>query len=217
MNDSAKLLGWVTFGAALWVAACVLMWCGEAKAQTPACKPQTWGWTAATGPVTGYEVEVSRNGAAYAKLGDTTAASLSISGAIGEAVKVRVRAYADDAVPRRVGAYSAESVAYTYCAPLGVPGAPSITAGPTSAIVTEPVVDLAGVPLGPSNPLWACAAWRPGEPGVWLAPGSPAGGGEHAVPWPALTSDLPAEYRARCIYPAGWGPEAVGVAVVAVR
>lgn len=217
MSDAAKILGWVTLGLAAWVLVFASLWCGEARAQTSACKPQTWGWTAATGPVTGYEVEVSRNGGAYAKLGDTTGTSIAISGAIGEAVKVRVRAYADDAVPRRTGAYSAESVAYTYCAPLGVPGAPSITAGPTSAIVTEPTVDLAGVPLGPGNPLWACAAWRPGQPGAWLAPTGPAGGGAHPVPWPALTADLPAEYRARCIYPAGWGPEAVAVAAVAVR
>lgn len=190
---------------------------GVAGAQTSVCNSKTATWTAASGPVEGYEVEVSRNSAAFAKLGDVTGTTATIPGAVGELVKVRVRAFANDATPRRTGAWSPESVAVTYCPPLGAPGAPTWSAGPSSAILTEPTSDLAGEPLGPTNPLWACAAWTPGQPGTWLRPTSAGGGGRHEIPWPPATVDLPREYVARCISPAGWSDEARAVAEVAMR
>ena len=179
------------------------------------CNPKTATWGPATGSPDGYEVEVSRDGGAFAKLADVAGTTIAVSGADNQVVKVRVRAFATDATPRRVGSWSPESVAVTFCPPLGVPGAPSWSAGPTAAILSEPDLDVTGAPLGDGNPLWACVAWTPGKSPAWLDPRR-AVDGRHEVPWPATTSELPAEYRARCIYPAGWGPEALAVAHVSL-
>ncbi len=190
-----------------------------AMAATPsvaACNLKTAIWTAASGPVSGYEVEISRDGAPFTKLGDATGTAFPVTATEGETVKVRVRAFAEDATPRRVGAWSPESPSVTFCPPLGIPGAPTWSAGPSSAILTQPEVDLSGEAFGPGNPLYACVAWRPGESPSWLDPRR-AVAGQHEVPWPAATADLPAEYRARCISGGGWGEEALAVAEVSIR
>ena len=52
-----------------------------------------FSWSAATGPVTGYAVQVSRNGGAYAEVARIAATSTRVSGQIGDTVRVRVAAY----------------------------------------------------------------------------------------------------------------------------
>jgi hypothetical protein len=50
-------------------------------------------WTAASGPVAGYVVEVSRNAGAFVEESRVAATAAYVSGAIGETLNVRVRAY----------------------------------------------------------------------------------------------------------------------------
>lgn len=87
-------------------------------------------------------------------------------------------------------------------------------AGPAAAVtLTEPTTTTAGRPLTePGNELWACVFTAgPSPTTFWLRPSSPAGGGSHALPEPAQTSDLPWRYAARCLSAQGWGPEATGM------
>jgi hypothetical protein len=53
----------------------------------------TLGWGAASGPVTGYRVYVSRNGAGYAALRDVSSARTSVGGVEGDRVRVQVAAF----------------------------------------------------------------------------------------------------------------------------
>jgi hypothetical protein len=179
------------------------------------CHAKTAIWPEASGPVAGYEVEVSRDGGAFAPAGDAAATTATIEASVGQVVRVRVRAFATDATPRRTGPWSPESEAVVFCPPLGAPGAPTWSAGESAVLLTEPSQDSAGTPLSAANPLWACVAWSPGEPADWRRPTSSAGGGTHVVAYPTLVADLPRRYVARCIFAAGWGPEATAVASVA--
>jgi hypothetical protein len=51
------------------------------------------GWTAASGPVVGYDVQVSRNGGAYTVETRVTGPSVQLSGSVGQTLLVRVAAY----------------------------------------------------------------------------------------------------------------------------
>jgi hypothetical protein len=51
------------------------------------------GWTAASGPVAGYDVQVSRNGGAYAVETRVTGTTVQLSGTVGQTLLVRVAAY----------------------------------------------------------------------------------------------------------------------------
>jgi len=68
-------------------------------------------WSAATGPVSGYAVQVSRNGGAYVEVGRVTTRSTRVSGQIGETLQVRVAAF--DA-SGRMGAASTASDPITF-------------------------------------------------------------------------------------------------------
>jgi hypothetical protein len=50
-------------------------------------------WTAATGPVVGYAVQVSRNGGAYREEKRVSGTGARVSGQVGETIQVRVAAY----------------------------------------------------------------------------------------------------------------------------
>ncbi|HEU4427498.1 MAG TPA: FG-GAP-like repeat-containing protein [Myxococcota bacterium] len=50
-------------------------------------------WTAATGPVSGYAVQVSRSGGAYTEVARVAGRSVNVTGTIGQTVLVRVAAY----------------------------------------------------------------------------------------------------------------------------
>jgi len=50
-------------------------------------------WTAASGPVAGYAVQVSRNGAAFRVESNVTSAAVRVAGSIGETLLVRVAAF----------------------------------------------------------------------------------------------------------------------------
>ncbi len=68
-------------------------------------------WSAATGPVTGYAVQVSRNGSAYVEEARVTGTSTRVAGQIGDTLRIRVAAY--DATGR-MGAASVASDALTF-------------------------------------------------------------------------------------------------------
>jgi hypothetical protein len=50
-------------------------------------------WTAATGPVSGYSVQVSRSGGAYLEEARVTTPSVRVTGTVGQTLQVRVAAY----------------------------------------------------------------------------------------------------------------------------
>jgi len=68
-------------------------------------------WSAATGPVSGYAVQVSRNGGAYVEEARVTTLSTRVSGQIGDTLRVRVDAFD---VNGRMGPASTPSDAITF-------------------------------------------------------------------------------------------------------
>jgi hypothetical protein len=111
-----------------WLLACAVPLSASAL-NVPGTSAQL-AWTAATGPVAGYAVEVSRNGGAFLEESRVAATATSVSGAIGDTLTVRVRAY--DAIGR-VGPAStpSDAITFTSTAPPPPPPAPS---GPTGDI-----------------------------------------------------------------------------------
>ena len=53
-------------------------------------------WSAASGPVTGYAIEVERNGSAFREEARVSALSAPVAGQIGDTIRVRVRAFVDE-------------------------------------------------------------------------------------------------------------------------
>lgn len=82
-------------------------------------------WTAATGPVDGYDVWIQRGGV-WAHSVDVSGLQAPISGANGETIKVKVRAFAKDTSPWRVGEFSQESEPITFHSTLGEPSQPTV-------------------------------------------------------------------------------------------
>jgi hypothetical protein len=78
----------------VWILAVAFVAAGAATAEivVPGDRA-TLRWTAASGPVQGYEVWVSRNGAASAPTSQTTATEATLTGAVGDVVRVSVRAF----------------------------------------------------------------------------------------------------------------------------
>lgn len=68
-------------------------------------------WSAASGPVAGYAIQVSRNGGSYREEGRITATATRVSGQIGETLRVRIAAYD---VTGRIGTPSTPSDAITF-------------------------------------------------------------------------------------------------------
>jgi FG-GAP-like repeat len=86
-------------------------------------------WTAATGPVSGYAVQVSRNGGSYAEVARVATLSTRVSGQIGDTLLVRIAAFD---VNGRMGAASTPSdpITFTQSAPPPPPPPPPPPAPP---------------------------------------------------------------------------------------
>lgn len=120
-------------------------------------------WTAATGPVRGYVVQVSRNGSSYREEQRVTGLSARVSGQVGETVHVRVAAY--DA-GGRLGSPSTPSDPITFRgapAPAPAPPPPPAPApAPTPAPAPAPTPPPAPAPPPPA-PAPTPGANRPGD------------------------------------------------------
>ena len=81
-----------------------------------------FAWSAATGPVAGYAVQVSRGGGAFLEEARVLGTSTRVSGLVGETLVVRVAAYD---VSGRVGAASASSLPITFTPVFGQGGDPA--------------------------------------------------------------------------------------------
>ena len=79
-------------------------------------------WSAATGPLTGYAIQVSRNNGAYVEEARVSGTSTRVSGQIGETVQVRVAAVDNTG---RIGAASVPSDAMTFTSAPPPPPAPA--------------------------------------------------------------------------------------------
>jgi hypothetical protein len=73
-------------------------------------------WSAASGPVAGYVVEVSRNAGAFVEESRVAATAAYVTGSIGQTLSVRVRAYDANG---RLGSPSASSGAFTFVSATG--------------------------------------------------------------------------------------------------
>lgn len=110
-----------------WCIILALLIAAPASAQT-VCDKATCGftWTQATGPVAGYEVWAKRGTATtFTKEFDTPTTTAQLVNGKSEQVIVKVRAYATDVTPRRLGPDSAESDPVSFLAPLGAAGKPA--------------------------------------------------------------------------------------------
>jgi hypothetical protein len=89
-------------------------------------------WAAATGPVSGYSVQVSRNGGAWAEAVRVAATSARVSGQIGDTLRVRVAAF--DSRGRMGNASTAsDSITFTQAAPPPPPPPPPPPTGGSAA------------------------------------------------------------------------------------
>lgn len=77
----------------------------------------TLEWAAASGPVDGYEVHVSRNGDSFRRQKDVQGRRATVSGSFGETIQVRVAAFARTASGRVRGPFSPNSVPIRFLAP----------------------------------------------------------------------------------------------------
>ncbi len=101
---------------------------GSAQAVDVAGTSAGISWAAAAGPVSGYAVQISRNGGAYLEAVRVATRSSRVSGQIGETLRVRVAAF--DAAGR-LGAASAPSdpITFTQVAPPPPPPPPPPVGG----------------------------------------------------------------------------------------
>ena len=96
----------------------------------------TFAWSAASGPVVGYEVQVSRNGGAFASEATTpdSPREVSVAGFIGDTIAVRVRGFDLDA---NFGPFSqiSASVRFVSSPAPDPPPPPPPTGGPQAQVV----------------------------------------------------------------------------------
>jgi hypothetical protein len=103
-----------------WLAAFVLWTTSSAHAANVPGTSAQFVWGAATGPVAGYAVQVSRSGGVYREETRVASTSARVAGQIGETIRVRVLAYD---VTGRLGPASAISDAITFVQPPAPPPA----------------------------------------------------------------------------------------------
>jgi len=121
-------------------------------------------WTAASGPVSGYAVQVSRGGSAFKVEANVAAAAVSVAGSVGETLVVRIAAFD---VNGRSGPFSPLSDSITF-----VPGQTPAPGDPRTDLDGNGLAD--SLAVNPATGVLAASLLASNGTRQWVSIGTPA-------------------------------------------